>query len=448
MRGFHPRRDVRTRLLTIVMAALAVALAAATVGFNVLFARTTFRDANSLLRTRAASELALVSTAGGRLHFVGGRGNAVGDSPTWLFAGGRLVEGRTTNGRAFAAARSMLDSPKHFRNVHDADLRLYAVPGVAHGARVGTLVTAISIAPYEETQRIAFVASLLLASVLLVVVGFAVYFLLKSALGPVVRMTEQASTWSEQDLERRFRLGEPHDELTQLAATLDGLLDRLATSLRHERRFSAELSHELRTPLAKIVAEAELALRRDREPAQYRAALDVVLRNAQQVTRIIEALLAAARQEAAPTRETADAWAVVEGALDAVAPIAIDRGVRLTAQPPESPLRVGVDGDLAERVLQPVIENACRYGRSRVQITVQRNGSTISYLVSDDGPGIAAGERDAIFEPGTRGQAANGAGEGFGLGLALARRLARSAAGEVTAEPNGGGYFIVTLPAA
>ena len=65
-------------------------------------------------------------------------------------------------------------------------------------------------------------------------------------------MTEDAASWSEHDLDRRFDLGEPYDELTRLAATLDGLLERIAASLRHEQRFTAELSHELRTPLARI----------------------------------------------------------------------------------------------------------------------------------------------------------------------------------------------------
>ena len=87
----------------------------------------------------------------------------------------------------------------------------------------------------------------------------------RASLRPVARMTRQAAAWSEHDLDRRFALGEPHDELTELAATLDGLLDRLAASLRREQRFSAELSHELRTPLARVIAEAELALRRERD---------------------------------------------------------------------------------------------------------------------------------------------------------------------------------------
>jgi len=114
-------------------------------------------------------------------------------------------------------------------------------------------------------------------------------------------MTEQAAAWSERDLDRRFHLGEPHDEVTRLGATLDGLLDRISASLRRERRFSAELSHELRTPLANLTAEAELALRRDREAAEYRQALADSRREA---TKIIEEARRAAEQQRA--RDIAD----------------------------------------------------------------------------------------------------------------------------------------------
>ena len=86
-------------------------------------------------------------------------------------------------------------------------------------------------------------------------------------------MTEHAASWSEHDLDRRFDLGEPYDELTQLAATLDRLLERISASLRHEQRFTAEISHELRTPLARISGEAELMLRRERTPDEYRSPL-------------------------------------------------------------------------------------------------------------------------------------------------------------------------------
>jgi len=107
-----------------------------------------------------------------------------------------------------------------------------------------------------------------------------------------------------------------------------------------------------------------------------------------------------------------------------------------------------VDADVVERILQPLVENACRYGDSRVRISIGRRGSVVAFLVEDDGPGVAAEERETIFEPGVRGAASRANGSGAGLGLALARRLARSAAGDVRAELAVGGRFLVTLPRA
>src|SRR2546423_1225133 len=247
-----------------------------------------------------------------------------------------------------------------------------------------------------------------------------------------------------------FSRGEPHDELTQLAATLDSLLDRIAASLRREQRFSAELSHELRTPVARIVAEADLALRRERTPSEYRAALEDVLRNAKEVASTIEALVAAAQQEAGLAHGTADAYEAAAKVVETCTPAAAERGVALELEPPASPVRIGVDPELAARTLQPVVENAVRYGHGRVRVAVSRNSTKVTFLVEDDGPGVTDSERERIFEAGLRGTAArNGSGDGAGLGLALARRLARAASGDVEALPSDdGGRFAVSLPKA
>jgi signal transduction histidine kinase len=259
-------------------------------------------------------------------------------------------------------------------------------------------------------------------------------------------MTRQAATWSERDLDKRFALGEPHDELTELAATLDGLLDRLAASLRHEQRFSAELSHELRTPLARVIAEAELALKRERGPDEYRRALEIVRRNGEQLARTVDALVAAAQYEAGSSRGTADAFAVAARAAAACAGLASERGLSLAVEQPARPIRVGLELDLAERILQPVLDNACRYGAGSVTVAIDRADGAVRYAISDDGPGIRSDERERIFEPGVRGTAANG--HGSGLGLSLARRLAHAVAGDVEAVSDvDGGRFLVRLPA-
>jgi len=329
--------------------------------------------------------------------------------------------------------------------VPSLDTRLYAMAASDDPSTV--VVAGVSLAPYEHTQQIALVGSLVLALALLVVVTLLARWMLRAALRPVARMTADAESWSEHDPERRFAAGEPYDEISQLAATLDGLLDRLAASLRREQRFSAEMSHELRTPLAKIRTEGELALRRDRESEEYREALETVVSNATQMTTIIETLVAAEQNESGLARGRCDAGAVIESLVESSC-VGKDDGVRVEAQMPGTRLVLGVDADIAARILQPVLENACRLADSVVRLSAQRERGGVEIHVDDDGPGVRADESELIFEPGIRGSAAaDGGHDGAGLGLALARRLARAAGGDIVARPaTDGGHFAVHLP--
>jgi two-component system OmpR family sensor kinase len=447
VRALPPFRGVRTRLLLVVVGALALALALATVGFNVLLAHAASRDANTLLRARASSELALIHVVGNTISVAETRDDPLGDSRVWIFHGTKAVEQPRAQPETDLAARTLAGGPRRFFNVPDSEERLLAVPIVHQGRRVGTLVTGISLAPYHHTQRTALLGSLTLFLVVLTFAGIAAWWLLRSALSPVAKMTEQAEAWSEQDLDRRFALGQPHDELTNLAGTLDGLLDRLAASLRHERRFSAEMSHELRTPLAKLMAEAELALRRERSPSDYRETLQAVLANAQQIERIVETLVSAAQHDAQP-QGISSATEVAEAVVAAYSDDASTRGVDLQLVDMPDDVRVGVDQDIAERILHPVVENALRYGRGTVRVRVARNGSAVLFAVDDNGPGVSDEEHEAIFEPAVRGSAGRSTQSGAGLGLALSRRLARAVSGDVEAHPGGSGHFVVRLPAA
>jgi signal transduction histidine kinase len=197
-----------------------------------------------------------------------------------------------------------------------------------------------------------------------------------------------------------------------------------------------------------VRAESELALRRDRDPDEYRGSLELIQRNADQLARTIDALVGAARYEAGGKRGTADAQTVAEDAARACSGLAAERQMELHVDRPANRLRVGVDGDLAERILQPVLENACRYGASSIRVEIGRENSSVVYAVQDDGPGLTRDEPDRIFEPGVRGSAPRaGDGQGAGLGLSLARRLARSVDGDVVADAAaGGGRFLVRLP--
>lgn len=440
---------LRRRLFLVVFATVTLAVAVLVAGFNLVLARTLDRDAHDLVRSRAAAQLASIRFEHGRLTVGETPDGRSSDAYVWVFEGSRLLEQPRVGATVDKAASQLAGGPRRTIDIPSADSLLAATPVVHDGQRVGTVVAGVSLAPYEETRSTVLIASLIFGGLVILLVGATTWWLLGASLRPVVRMTRQAAAWSEHDLDHRFGLGPPHDELTELAATLDGLLDRLAASLRHERRFSAELSHELRTPLSHVLAETELALSRERGPTDYREALETIHESADQLARTVDALVAAAAYEAGGGRGTANAEQVASGAAAACAGLAQQRDVTLEIAAPAHPLRIGIDPDLAERILQPVIENACRYGAGRVRIGVARTDSNVLYAVEDDGPGVVEDERDRIFEPGIRGSAARSSSSvGAGLGLSLARRIARSVRGDVYADSTpAGARFVVRLPA-
>jgi signal transduction histidine kinase len=443
-------RALRTRLLLAIVAGVGVALVLIVVTFNVALARSLANDADEIVRARAASELASlrVSEAGIELPpQIAGSGVA---TQVWIFDGDRALRAPPVDDETDAAARTLAAGPERAIDAGD-DTHLYALPIIEDGRRVGTIVTGLSLAPYNRTRVIAGIASSALALVVLSAVAIASALMLRAALRPVARMTDDAAAWSERDLDRRFDVGPPHDEITRLAATLDGLLDRLAAGIRRERRLTAEVSHELRTPLSQITAEVDLALRRERRPAEYRAALEQIRAGARRIEATVDTLMITARQEGGLPRGTGDARVAADHVITACAPLASRRGVSLTMEDAAagSGTRAGVESQVIERILQPIVENACRFAREWVRVAVTSDTRVVTLEVLDDGPGVADGEEELIFEPGVRGSAGGRDRDGAGLGLPLARRLARAAGGDVQVRPfEGRGHFDVRLPVA
>jgi two-component system, OmpR family, sensor kinase len=439
---------LRRRLLLSVIGALAIALVVLIGAFNLVLRERLSSEANSALAARSSAELASLDVVAGRLAVAEAPDAAAPDTQAWVFAGSRVLEQPPADPPVTRAATRLGQVGHGTEEPAGTPVRLYAVPVVAGGRRLGSVVTAISLTPYDNTAETALIASVVLGVLLLLAAALAARFVIVAALRPVANMTAQAAAWSQVDTGRRFGLGPPRDELTQLADTLDGLLDRVASSLRHEQRFSAELSHELRSPLASVIAEAQLALRHSRPEEKSRAGYERILAAAQQMRRTLETLMAAERIEHRGAGVSGDAGAAAHAAASGCDTLAANRGITITVQDPPAPLRVGVETEVAERVLFPLVENACRYGASSVRIGLEHRGGAVVFRVEDDGPGVAERDRERVFDPGWR----NGAGDqpddqGAGLGLPLARRLARAAGGDVYVEPGApGGRFAVRLP--
>jgi two-component system OmpR family sensor kinase len=437
------RLDLRGRVTLASAAALAAGLAILTLGVNVLIERRLDADASSVLVERAdALFTTLEFRPDGTIAVRDTANDDALDRQAWVYGpDGRSVQRPAAGRDVQRVADSLAASRRPAERVIDDRVRLRAEP--VHdesGQRRGTVVVGVRLEPYDDTEHVVLLATLALDLFVLLLGTLLVRSAVGRALRPVSDMTQRAADWSEHDLDRRFDLGPPRDELTALSATLDGLLARIGSSMRHEQRFSAEVAHEVRTPLAGVRGEAELGLRRRDLDPESRAAFEQILRGTARMEAVIQTLLATARGHAGAPAGEADAAAAANAAADAVRPTAERSGIELEVHRPADPLRVGADLDLVAQSLQPLLDNAVRHARRRVAVTAERAGPQVVFRVADDGPGLN-GDGDSPFEPG------KSTAGGSGLGLPLARRLARSCGGDVHAVPDAeGGHFELRLP--
>ena len=272
-------------------------------------------------------------------------------------------------------------------------------------------------------------------------------------LSPISRITAVANEIQASNLARRIELAGPDDELGRLAKTFDSMLGRLESAFAAQRQFVADASHELRTPLAIIQANLEVALADvDGSPEARRQAAEAIGRTLERMARLTDDLLALARLEQPErTTEPVDVAALLREGAEEFTVAAATRGVRLE-RPGTSVLVVPAERDLVKRALANLLDNAVRLAPddSIVSLSAGRRGDWAWLAVADEGPGIAAAERELVFDRFWRADDARARlnGAGSGLGLAIVRQIAERHLGEaqVYQRAGGGSTFVVWLP--
>ena len=224
----------------------------------------------------------------------------------------------------------------------------------------------------------------------------------------------------------------------------------LGDAFARQRRFTADASHELRAPLAVIRAEADLALRKERTPADYQAAMQNIASEADRMEALIGDLLSAARAESARREpERVDLATVVVNVSERLAPTLEAKRGALDVQTPQSAY-VLADAGALERAVMAVGHNAARYvpEGGHVRMNLSKNGRWIEVDVEDDGPGFSESALEHAFDRFWRG-GVDGQ-EGSGLGLAIAKSIIEAYGGRISLANRGGGgaQVRIHLPAA
>ncbi|MCW2885886.1 MAG: two-component sensor histidine kinase [Streptosporangiaceae bacterium] len=442
--GLRGPATLGSRLALLALSTTAIWVVLLTVVFNLALAARLREQANDLLRARAAAVAATVEARpDGRIVVREPTDDRALDVGTWIYQARAAVERPRASASLQASADRLAGHREAFVDTDRHASRLYSLPVSAGDRQVATVVTQVGLAPYSSTARSALAGSTLLALLLLGGVYLVTRVVVGGALRPVAKMSAQAAQWSEHGTTHRFGAERRPAELSRLAGNLDQLLDRLAAVLRHEQQLTAELSHELRTPLARITAEIDWLTTRPRDAATQRASHEAIAAGAATMQRICEALLSEARNP----------YDQVPGRC-VVSAVATDLARRSSEDHPQGPSMIvtgdavtaGVSAVLVERVLTCLLDNARRYAERQITVECAPRAGGVEITVTDDGPGVPAEIGAAVFEAGRRADPQDGH-DGAGLGLALARRLVRSAGGDLTLAPSAGGArFVVVLP--
>jgi signal transduction histidine kinase len=317
------------------------------------------------------------------------------------------------------------------------------VPGHETGVKatvyvlVSPLDAEAAVAPVDHWLRRGLPAAVLFVAVV-------AWWAAGRALRPVDRMRSELAHITAVDMSSRVPQPRTGDEIARLAETMNATLDRLADAAERQRRLVADAAHELRSPLAGLRNTVEVAAAHGdaADPAALRTALD-------RLQRLTDDLLLLARLErtAPSTGRPVDITAVAEE-LAGERSYRTPPDERFTVVASEPALVIGREEELA-RMLTNLLDNASRYARDRVIVSVAKpEPGLVRVEVRDDGPGIPAADRERIFERFARVDEARDRGHGgAGLGLAIARDIAVRHGGRLyVAGSASGACFVAVLP--
>lgn len=284
-----------------------------------------------------------------------------------------------------------------------------------------------------------------LGRAMLIVFGFAFAWVLAILVWVVRRFTrgheavaQVARRVAEGDHSARVVVAERDPEVQQLAQDVNHMIVRLSSLLASHRLFVAHAAHELRSPLTALYGELSHALRRSRDSASYREAIEEALASTKRLMTLAEDLLTLARLSG--ESEEPGEWFSLDEVLARASKL-------LEAEMHEAQVELAVHGRLGdffgrpldlERLLRNLLENAVRHALpgSLIEVRATLTGDERVLRVRNRGLPIPPDERERVFEPFVRGSHENARDvPGTGLGLAIARQIALAHAGSLELGP-------------
>ncbi len=281
---------------------------------------------------------------------------------------------------------------------------------------------------------------------LIILSAMAVWFGVKRGLQPLRALQDAVASRSPRDLRPLAEDNAPK-EVKPLVQAINELLSRLREDHEAQKRFVANAAHQLRTPLAGLKTQSELAERMN-DPGELRHALRQIRTSVDRGTRLVHQLLSLAKVDpmvlkVAPTASV-DLNAIVRDVTAEFVPRALHKTIDLGFEGASGDCLINGHKEAIYEMVSNLLDNAINYTQAGGKVTVKVvRGDSIKLVVEDNGPGIAAAERERVFERFYRALGNNV--DGSGLGLAIVREIAdaHNASVVLNAGPRGMGTGVV-----
>jgi signal transduction histidine kinase len=294
-----------------------------------------------------------------------------------------------------------------------------------------TFLIQVAVDQTQYRQLTMGLAWLLILSIPLagLLAAFAGYWMSGRALFPIHQITKTTNSIDARTLSRRLPLLGKNDELDRLSATINRMLDRIATAYDSIAQFTADASHELRTPVALIRSNAELLLMEPDNIPRVERGLSDILAESTYMTRLISDLLTLARsgaEDASIDMELLELNDSIRAVVDRAKAQAATRDILLEYISHGHVVPLRGNQNMMERILMILIDNAVRYSYPKGKIWVETwvTAEQCGFAVRDNGIGIAPADHGRIFERFYRVDTARTPRDGgHGLGLSIAKSL-------------------------
>jgi len=315
-----------------------------------------------------------------------------------------------------------------------------------------------SLAPLKERMFQFLLLLLVAVPVALTLAGIAGNLIARRALRPLQKMADRAEGITASSLGSRLEIENPNDELGHMARVFNHLLDRLEQAFHQLHRFTADAAHELRTPLAALRTIGEVALEKGEGSEEYREALSSILEETARLDETIGSLLLLAKAEASQPGELQTVFTaseLVDEVIDLLQVVIDERNLTVIREgEPAGRTSIRAERGLLRVAFLNVVHNALKFSPagSSLRISYVRSEGphpVLAIAFQDQGPGIAAGEHQRVFDrffTSTSQQTASGSGTG--LGLSVAKLVIDRVGGRVRFDESvaSGARCVVELP--